>query len=136
MEGKTTRWDQVSADIFVFVSRGQAPAEEVLRAALTTEDRIYLEVDTPPHEVVFDPGELMYVESVVGSYRIDTVTYHGGTQARVADLLERWYSQTTALADADSDGIFPIPELVLLMRAAQEEAFHPWADPEKRSRGG
>lgn len=123
----------MSADIFVFVSLCQAPAEEVLRAALTTGDRIYLEVGVPAYELDFDPGELMYVESVLGAYRVDTVTYPGRTHARVADLLERWYSQITALADADSDGIFPIPELVLLMRATQDGPFHPWADPDKRS---
>jgi hypothetical protein len=59
---------------------------------------------------------------------LDTITYRGGNLHHVADLLECCYSQTTAPAD----GIFPVPEVVHLIRSLDETTFHPWADPAKR----
>lgn len=122
----------MSADVFVFVARNEAPAEADLRSVLASMERVYLEVDVPSTDVSFEPGEVAYVEAVVGPFRLDTITYHGGTLHQVADFLARCYSQVTALADNDTDGIFPIPELVHLMRSLGETAFHPWADPAKR----
>jgi hypothetical protein len=122
----------VSADVFVFVSRTEAPTEAELRSVLSSMERVYVEVDVPAADMTFEPGEVEYVEAVVGPFRLDTITYHGGTLRHVADLLDRCYSQVTALADNDADGIFPIPELVHLMRSHGEPAFHSWADPAKR----
>jgi hypothetical protein len=122
----------VSADVFVFVARSEAPTEAELRSVLTSMERVYVEVDVPSADVRFEPGEVQYVEAVVGPFRLDTITYHGGTLHHVADLLDHCYSQVTALADNDADGIFPIPELVHLMRSHGEAGFHSWADPTNR----
>ncbi len=35
----------------------------------------------------------------------------------MADVLERFYCDAPALADPDGEGIFTIPELVVLLRA-------------------
>lgn len=123
----------VSEDIFVFVARDQAPAEGELQAALATMKRVSVEVDVAAEEMIFEPGEVAYVEAVVGPFRLDTIRYRAGAQPLVADLLDRCYSQAKALADPDADGIFPIPELVSLMRSMPESTFHPWADPTERS---
>jgi hypothetical protein len=50
----------------------------------------------------------------------------------VAEVLERFYCDAPALADTDGDGIFTIPELVVLLRAARSATLSTWADPRMR----
>jgi hypothetical protein len=122
----------VSSDVFVFVAQHRAPAESDLQGAVSSLDGVYVDVNVPPRDLSFDQATTAYVASVIGAFRIDVITYRGGTLDSVADLLDLFYSDVPALADTDSDGIFTIPELVVLLRASPLGAFHPMADPDKR----
>ena len=125
-------------DIIVFVARGAAPAGDVagavereVNASAGPGEEIEIGVDVAEElGEVFDPGELTYVESVLGPYRTDVLTYRG--TLAVAAALERLYASVPALVDADSDAIFTVPELVALLRRRSAPAFHAWADPAKR----
>ena len=96
-------------------------------------DGVSVEVNVSQTDPSFDTPTLAYVASIIGAFRIDVITYRGGTLGSVAEVLDRFYSQVPALADTDSDGVFTIPELVALLRSTPVAAFHPWADPSKRS---
>ena len=125
-------------DIIVFVARRAAPADDVasavereVNASAGPGEELEIGIDVAEElGAVFEPGELAYVESVLGAYRIDVLTYRG-TPA-VAAALERLYASVPALVDADSDAIFTVPELVALLRRRSAPAFHAWADPAKR----
>jgi len=125
-------------DIIVFVARRAAPADDVAsavereaNASAGPGEELEIGVDVAEElGAVFEPGELAYVESVLGPYRIDVLTYRG-TPA-VAAALERLYASVPALVDADSDAIFTVPELVALLRRRSAPVFHAWADPAKR----
>jgi len=87
-------------------------------------------------DLVTHETTLAYVAHTIGAYRIDSITYRGGDdgQRAAADLLESWYANVPALADPDTDGIFPVPELATLMRAVPYATFAPYADPRQRRR--
>jgi hypothetical protein len=60
------------------------------------------------------------------------ISYRGGKLADFADIVESFYCAVTALADVDGDGIFTIPELVVLLRLSSAPLFLVWADPRVR----
>ena len=122
----------MSDDTFVFTAQHRSPAEAELQEAVSAIDGVNIEVNVPPNDLVMEPTTLAYVNGVLGATRIDTISYRGGLLNAVADVLHRFYADVPALADTDSDGIFPIPELVTLIRAAEGGSFPPWADPSKR----
>lgn len=122
----------VSSDVFVFVAQHRAPEEAELQRAVSSMDGVYVEVNVPPRDLTLEETTTSYVASVIGAFRIDVVTYRGGNLSSVAAVLDRFYSDVPALADTDSDGIFPVPELVVLLRASPHASFHPMADPSKR----
>jgi hypothetical protein len=124
----------VSSDVFVFVADSREPANDSLQTAVSSMDGVFVEVNVPQTDLSFDTPTLAYVASIIGAFRIDVITYRGGELGSVAEVLDRFYSEVPALADPDSDGVFTIPELVVLLRASPLAVFHPWADPSKRSR--
>jgi hypothetical protein len=126
----------VSSDVFVFVAQHRAPAEADLQSAVSAMKGIDVDVNVPPMDLTTHETTFAYVAWTIGAFRIDTITFRGGDdgQRKVADVLERWYTDVPALADFDTDGIFPIPELVTLMRTTPYALFAPYADPSKRRR--
>jgi hypothetical protein len=125
---------RVSSDLFVFVAQHRAPAEADLQSAVSDLTGIYIDVNVPPQDLRTHETTLAYVARSIGAFRIDTITYRGGDddQRVVADVLEQWYANVPALANPDTDGIFPIPELIALMRITPYATFAPYADPSKR----
>ena len=121
----------MSSSVFVFTARDSAPSEPDVQRAVAPLDGVYVEVDVPQDDLSLDTTPA-YVASIIGPFRIDVITYRGGNLGAVADLLGQVYSDAPALADTDSDAIFTIPELVVLLRASPLASFHPWADPSKR----
>lgn len=115
-------------DVFVFVRRDGAPTAE------EAEQVEGVHVDLDQGEALgepFDAAELDYAEAVVGPFRIDTIGYR--STHLLADALERLYAERVALADADSDALLTVPELVALLRGRPDApSFFAWADPAKR----
>ncbi|CAA9508519.1 MAG: hypothetical protein AVDCRST_MAG85-2196 [uncultured Solirubrobacteraceae bacterium] len=122
----------MSDDIFVFTAQHRSPSEADLQAAVSEVDGLYIDVNTPPNDLIMDSSIFAHANGILGAFRIDTISYRGGKLDPVADLLKRFYVEVPALANPDSDGIFTIPELVTLLRLSPAGSFHAFADPAKR----